>query len=45
MIYYILTEFLLLFDSRGKNMMFSSWGPLVENGDYIWFPIFYDVDT
>lgn len=45
MVYYILTELLLQYDSRGKNMMISSWGPMEEGGDYIWFPIFYDVDT
>lgn len=45
MIYYIMTELLLQFDSRGKNMMFSSWGPMKEGGEYIWFPIYYDVDT
>lgn len=45
MIYYILTELLLMYDSRGKNMMFASWGPMREGGEYIWFPIFYDVDT
>lgn len=44
-VYYILTELLLQYDSRGKNMMISSWGPMEEGGDYIWFPIFYDVDT
>jgi hypothetical protein len=58
-----MTEMLLLYDSRGKNMMLSSWGPAEEfqtdkdgnfildgngekiPGDYIWFPIYYDVDT
>lgn len=45
MVYYIMTELLLQFDSRGKNMMFSSWGPMTEGGDYVWFPIYYDVDT
>ena len=45
MVYYIMTELLLQFDSRGKNMMFSSWGPMKEGGDYVWFPIYYDVDT
>lgn len=44
-IYYIMTELLLQYDSRGKNMMFSSWGPKEPGGDYIWFPIFYDIDT
>lgn len=45
LIYYVLTEVLVLFDSRGKNMMLASWGPQEQNGEYIWFPIFYDVDT
>jgi hypothetical protein len=45
LVYYIMTELLLQFDSRGKNMMFASWGPMREDGDYIWFPIYYDVDT
>ena len=25
--------------------MLASWGPQEQNGEYIWFPIFYDVDT
>ena len=25
--------------------MMASWGPMKEGGDYIWFPIFYDMDT
>lgn len=45
LIYYIMTELLLQYDSRGKNMMISSWGPMETGGDYIWFPIFYDIDT
>lgn len=45
MIYYILTEVCLMFDSRGKNMMLASWGPMRAGGEYIWFPIFYDADT
>ena len=28
MVYYIMTELLVQFDSRGKNMMFASWGPM-----------------
>lgn len=44
-IYFIMTELLHLFDSRGKNMMLASWGPKTEGGSYIWFPIFYDIDT
>lgn len=45
LVYYIMTELLVQFDSRGKNMMLASWGPQEENGEYIWFPIYYDVDT
>ena len=45
LVYYVLTEVLVLFDSRGKNMMLASWGPQTAGGEYIWFPIFYDVDT
>ena len=63
MVYYIMTELLLMYDSRGKNMMLASWGPIEEfqtnkdgnyilnadgekiPGEYIWFPIFYDIDT
>ena len=45
LIYFILTELLLCYDSRGKNMMLASWGPEVLNGPYVWFPIFYDIDT
>ena len=64
MVYYIMTELLLQYDSRGKNMMFASWGPMSEYqtnsdkiteildadgnripGDYVWFPIYYDIDT
>ena len=44
-IYYILTELLLCYDSRGKNMMIATWGPQEIDGDYIWYPIFYDIDT
>ena len=44
-IYFIMTEMLLLYDSRGKNMMLASWGPKVAGGNYIWYPIFYDIDT
>lgn len=51
--YFVLTEFLLLYDSRQKNMMIASWGPRTQTttadtitpGDYIWYPIFYDMDT
>lgn len=44
-IYFIMTELLLCYDSRGKNMMLASWGPHEAGGDYIWYPIFYDIDT
>ena len=44
-VYFIITEVLECYDSRGKNAMFASWGPLVEGGDYVWYPIFYDMDT
>jgi hypothetical protein len=40
-----MTELLHCYDSRGKNMMLASWGPEAEGGEYIWYPIFYDVDT
>ena len=43
--YFIFTEFFLLYDSRQKNMMLASWGPEEEGGEYIWYPIFYDLDT
>ena len=45
LVYFIMTELLLCFDSRGKNMMLSTWGPHEEGGEYIWYPIFYDIDT
>ena len=44
-VYFIMTELLLCYDSRGKNMMMSSWGPHEEGGEFIWYPIFYDIDT
>ena len=44
-IYFVMTELMLCYDSRGKNMMIATWGPREEGGDYIWYPIFYDVDT
>lgn len=44
-IYFIMTEFLIQYDSRGKNMMIGSWGPQEVGGEYIWYPIFYDIDT
>lgn len=43
--YFVMTELLLCYDSRGKNMMIASWGPREVGGDYIWYPIFYDIDT
>lgn len=44
-IYFIMSELLHLYDSRGKNCMMASWGPQKEGGNYIWYPIFYDIDT
>lgn len=54
--YYLITEALLMVDSRVKNMMIATWGPkevsyIDENGaakksnNYIFYPIFYDMDT
>ena len=43
--YFIMTEVFECYDSRGKNCMMASWGPLSANGDYVWYPIFYDIDT
>ena len=43
--YYVLTHFLLMIDSRAKNMMIASWGPETNGGKHIWYPIFYDMDT
>ena len=43
--YYVLTELLLCYDSRGKNLMMASFGPQRVGGEYIWYPIFYDIDT
>lgn len=43
--YFVITEVLECYDSRGKNCMMASWGPQREGGDYIWYPIFYDMDT
>ena len=43
--YFIMSEVFECYDSRGKNCMMASWGPLKEGGDYIWYPIFYDIDT
>ena len=44
-VYFVMTELLLCYDSRGKNMMIASFGPHEVGGDYIWYPIFYDIDT
>ena len=43
--YFIMTEIFECYDSRGKNCMMASWGPQKEGGEYIWYPIFYDIDT
>ena len=58
--YYLLTEALLMADSRVKNMMIATWGPEeriyyanddrqkenpIKTNNYIWYPIFYDMDT
>ena len=43
--YFVLTELLLCYDSRGKNMMLATFGPHKMGGEYIWYPIFYDIDT
>lgn len=43
--YFVITEVLECYDSRGKNCMMASWGPQKKGGDYIWYPIFYDMDT
>ena len=40
-----MTEFLFYSTLVVKNMMLGSWGPIKEGGEYIWFPLFYDVDT
>lgn len=45
LIYYIMTELLICYDSRGKNLMMATWGPKVRGGGDIWYPIFYDIDT
>ena len=45
LIYFIMTELLLCYDSRGKNMMMATFGPQEVGGEYIWYPIFYDIDT
>ena len=43
--YFVMTEVMQCYDSRGKNSMWASWGPQRNGGDYIWYPIFYDIDT
>lgn len=43
--YFVMTELFECYDSRGKNCMMASWGPQEEGGEYIWYPIFYDIDT
>ena len=43
--YFVLTELLLCYDSRGKNLQMASYGPKRVGGDYIWYPCFYDIDT
>ena len=43
--YFVMTEVFECYDSRGKNSMWASWGPQRNGGDYVWYPIFYDIDT
>lgn len=54
--YYVITDTLLMADSRVKNMMIASWGRGPgkykdlngvehETFNFIWYPIFYDMDT
>lgn len=55
--YYLVTEALLMADSRVKNMMIATWGKEKqtymditdgnekEANNYIFYPIFYDMDT
>lgn len=54
--YYLITEALLMADSRVKNMMIATWGKenrqytaldgtIKETNNYIFYPIFYDMDT
>lgn len=45
LVYFIITEVFMCYDSRGKNCMMASWGPQVPGGEYIWYPVFYDLDT
>jgi hypothetical protein len=54
--YYVISEALLMADSRVKNMMIATWGKerrtyktlqneTRETNNYIFYPIFYDMDT
>lgn len=43
--YYIMTEALLMIDSRAKNMMMVSFDLDQDANTGHWFPIFYDMDT
>ena len=54
--YYVITDALLMADSRVKNMMIATWGrkpgsyttldgSTKETYNFIWYPIFYDMDT
>ena len=43
--YYIITETLLMIDSRAKNMMMVSFDVNNEKETGHWYPIFYDMDT
>jgi hypothetical protein len=49
MVYYLITEFLLMTDSRAKNMMLCTFTARCTDNDgnskTKWFPIFYDMDT
>lgn len=49
LVYYLLTEFLLMIDSRAKNMMLCTFTANCVDNDgnskTTWFPIFYDMDT
>ena len=45
LVYFVMTEVFLCYDSRGKNCMMASWGPQEDGGEYIWYPLFYDIDT
>lgn len=49
MVYYLITEFLLMTDSRAKNMMLCTFTANCVNDEGAsvtkWFPILYDMDT